>query len=142
MKNLLLTLGIAAILMPAQAKAKDITTVVTNSERVQRQELVEVSVKEVYQQMGIDEKQQIVVKNALGQQVDYQITYDGLLLIDVAVRPCGEAVYTVTTGTPQKPKTFVTGRQYPERVDDIAWENDRTAYRLYGPALQRSGEKA
>ena len=142
MKNLLLTLGIAAILMPAQANAKDVTIVVSNSERVQRQELVEVSVKEVYQQMGIDEKQQIVVKNALGQQVDYQITYDGLLLIDVAVRPCGEAVYTVTTGKPQKPKTFVTGRQYPERVDDIAWENDRTAYRLYGPALQRSGEKA
>ncbi len=39
-------------------------------------------------------------------------------------------------------KSFVTGRMYPERVDDIAWENDRTAYRLYGPALQRSGEKA
>ena len=27
-------------------------------------------------------------------------------------------------------------------MDDIAWENDRTAYRLYGPALQRSGERA
>ncbi|MBR0524430.1 MAG: DUF4861 family protein, partial [Prevotella sp.] len=39
-------------------------------------------------------------------------------------------------------KVFVTGRQYPERVDDIAWENDRTAYRIYGPALQRSGERA
>ena len=39
-------------------------------------------------------------------------------------------------------KTVVTGKQYPERVDDIAWENDRTAYRLYGPALQKSGERA
>ena len=39
-------------------------------------------------------------------------------------------------------KTFVCGKQYPERVDDIAWENDRTAYRVYGPALQRTGEKA
>ena len=39
-------------------------------------------------------------------------------------------------------KTYVIGKQYPERVDDIAWENDRTAYRIYGPALQKSGEKA
>ena len=31
---------------------------------------------------------------------------------------------------------------YPERVDDIAWENDRAAYRCYGPALQKSGERA
>lgn len=45
-------------------------------------------------------------------------------------------------GEPKPMKTFVYGKQYPERVDDIAWENDRTAYRVYGPALQRSGEKA
>lgn len=31
---------------------------------------------------------------------------------------------------------------YAWRVDDITWENDIAAYRVYGPALQRSGEKA
>ena len=30
---------------------------------------------------------------------------------------------------------------YPERLDDIAFENDRVGFRLYGPALQRKGEK-
>ena len=34
------------------------------------------------------------------------------------------------------------GRQYPERLDDVAWENDRAAYRAYGPALQEKGERA
>ena len=133
-------IALAAITLPASAKDADI--VVINNEPVQRQELVEVDFETVRQKMGIGKGESIVVKNALGQEVPYQIAYDGKLLIDVAVRPCGEATYTVTPGKPQPMKTFVTGKMYPERVDDIAWENDRTAYRLYGPALQRSGEKA
>lgn len=52
------------------------------------------------------------------------------------------ADFTIIPGTPKPMKTIVCGKQYPERVDDIAWENDRTAYRVYGPALQRTGEKA
>lgn len=27
------------------------------------------------------------------------------------------------------------GRHVPERLDDVAWENDKVAFRLYGPAL-------
>ncbi len=35
-------------------------------------------------------------------------------------------------------RTF--GRFVPERMDDFAWESDRIAFRMYGPALQKSGE--
>jgi rhamnogalacturonyl hydrolase YesR len=28
----------------------------------------------------------------------------------------------------------------PQRMDDFAWENDRIAFRVYGPALERTGE--
>ncbi len=28
----------------------------------------------------------------------------------------------------------------PERMDDFAWENDKIAFRMYGPALQATGE--
>lgn len=139
-KKIITAMAIAASIMPAAAK--DVNIIVTNNERVQRQELVEVSAQKLYQQLGVAQGASLVITNALGQEVPYQLTYDGQLLIDAAVRPCGTATYTVTTGTPQKMKTFVTGKMYPERVDDIAWENDRTAYRLYGPALQRSGERA
>lgn len=31
---------------------------------------------------------------------------------------------------------------YKIRKDDIAWENDRCAYRVYGPALQKTGERS
>lgn len=141
-KNIMTALTLVAATWAMDTNAKDISIVVTNNEPTQRQELVEVDFNKVMSQMGVTKGTDIIVKNALGQEVAYQITYDGKLLIDVAVRPCGQAVYTVTTGKPQPMKTYVTGRMYPERVDDIAWENDRTAYRLYGPALQRSGEKA
>lgn len=30
------------------------------------------------------------------------------------------------------------GRHVPERKDDFAWENDRTAHRVYGPALEHT----
>ena len=142
LKNIIHGLGIAAMLLPAVTNAKDIDIVVTNDQPVQRQELVEVNIDEVYNAMGVKKGSSLIVRNALGQEVEYQIAYDGKLLIDAAVRPCGQAVYTVSAGQPQQMKVFVTGKMYPERVDDIAWENERTAYRLYGPALQRSGEKA
>ncbi|MBR4924527.1 MAG: DUF4861 domain-containing protein [Prevotella sp.] len=116
--------------------------IVNNDEKVQRQEVVGVCAKDLYGKMGIAYGSPVIVRNALGQQVDYQLTHDSLLLVDASVRPCGKAEFTVEQGTPRQPKVYVTGRQYPERVDDIAWENDRTAYRIYGPALQRNKERA
>ena len=133
---------IALSLLAASAGAKNVKIIVNNDEKVQRQEVVEVSAQQLYEKMGISYGSPVIVKNALGQQVGYQLTHDSLLLVDASVRPCGKAEFTVEKGTPRKPKVFVTGRQYPERVDDIAWENDRTAYRIYGPALQRNKERA
>lgn len=130
-----------AMILPAMTKA-DVTITVSNTENTQRQELIEIDAKAVYGKLGIAEGSPFIVRNALKQEVGYQLTHDGKLLIDASVRPCGKAEFTVSAGTPKAPKVFVTGKMYPERVDDIAWENDRTAYRIYGPALQKSGERA
>ena len=135
-------LAFGLMLAPFSANAADVTVTVSNNDKVQRQELVEVPVKDVYAKLGIKDGDKFIVRNALGQQVTYQVTYDGKLLIDASVRPGGTADFTITPGEPKPMKTYVCGKQYPERVDDIAWENDRTAYRVYGPALQRTGEKA
>lgn len=134
--------ALSLLLTPLHAKAANMTVSVSNNDKVQRQELVEVQMKDVYAKLGLKQGDKFIVKNALGQQVAYQITYDGKLLIEASVRPGGTAEFTIMPGEPKPMKTFVCGKQYPERVDDIAWENDRTAYRVYGPALQRSGEKA
>jgi hypothetical protein len=37
-------------------------------------------------------------------------------------------------------KTFA--RYVPERADDFAWENDKIAFRMYGPALEKSTERS
>ncbi len=124
------------------ANEQSFTVTATNELNMFRQEVVEIDANTVFEKLGISGGRQFKVFNAAGQEVAYQITHDKKILVDVAVRPCGTAVLTFKKGTP---KTFVNhcyGRMYPERVDDIAWENDRVAYRCYGPALQRSGEKA
>lgn len=135
-------LALCLMIAPISASADNVTVTVTNGENVQRQELVEIDLQNVYAKLGLKNGETFIVKNALGQQVAYQITYDGKILIDAAVRPNGNAEFTIMPGNPKPMKTIVCGKQYPERVDDVAWENDRTAYRVYGPALQRSGEKA
>ena len=91
-RKLMPAIVLVAATWAMSAGAKDISIVVTNNEPTQRQELVEVDVNNVYSQMGVAKGTTLVVRNALGQEVDYQVTYDGKLLIDAAVRPCGQAV--------------------------------------------------
>lgn len=77
-----------------------------------------------------------------GTQVPYQLTYDRKLLFPATVAPGATARYCLHKGIPAKVDTVACGRYYAERADDIAWENDKAAYRAYGPALQRRGERA
>lgn len=44
--------------------------------------------------------------------------------------------------TTEPPAPLVFGREAPERKDDFAWENQLVAYRVYGPALEATGEIA
>lgn len=119
-----------------------VTVVVKNETAVQRQEVVELDAQSVFQKLGISGGRQFRVINAVRQEVPYQLTYDGKILIEASVRPQGKAKFTIERGTPATVVNVAYGRMYPERVDDIAWENDRAAYRLYGPALQRNQERA
>ena len=142
MKKIVLVFVLVFVFLQQNCMAQKATVVVTNTERVQRQEVVAVDAKQVSDLLNLGWGDKLVVKNALNQEVAYQLSYDGKILIDASVRPCGTAEFTITKGEPKEMKAFVKGSYHPERVDDIAWENDRTAYRLYGPALQASGERA
>jgi len=74
--------------------------------------------------------------------VPYQLTYDGKILIFATVLPHQTSHFTLRKGLPEVFPNVCYGRLYPERIDDITWENDRCAYRVYGPELQRRGEKS
>ena len=125
--------------------AQQATIVVNNPTDAQRQELVEVNISDVKAKLaGIAPKkgEAYIVKNKRGQQIGSQITHDGKLLIDASIRPHGSATYYISIGKPYPQKVWTTGALYKMRKDDIAWENDRCANRVYGPALQRTGERS
>ena len=121
---------------------KEFELTVRNDERTYRNEVVEIDAATVFGRLGISGGRQFVVVNkALKHEVPYQLTYDGKVLVEASLRPCTESVLIFRKGTPRAAVSTCFARMYPERFDDIAWENDRSAYRLYGPALQRSGER-
>ena len=125
--------------------AQQATITVSNPTAAQRTELISLSMSEIKAKLGNatpKKGEAYIVKNKKGQQIGSQITYDGNLLIDASVRPHGSATYYVSIGKPYPQKVWATGALYKMRKDDLAWENDRCAYRVYGPALQRSGERS
>ena len=143
MKKYFSTLPLLALLAACGPKqSTDFTVTVTNDLSFDRAEMVEVPISEVAKKVQLIDEEQYIVLDAEGNQVAYQITYDDNLLFPVNVKAGDKAVYTVAVGEPIEAEPLVYGRHYPERVDDIAWENDRTAYRAYGPALQAKGERA
>ena len=122
--------------------ATDFTVTITNDQAFDREELVEVPISDVAKKVKLIDEEQYIILDAEGNQVPYQITWDDNLLFLAIVKANAKAVYTIAIGEPIEVEPLVYGRHYPERFDDIAWENDRTAYRTYGPALQRRGERA
>ena len=129
----------------AQEAIQQATIVVSNPTSTPRTELISLSMSDVKAKLGNatpKKGEAYIVKNKRGQQIGSQITHDDLLLIDASVRPHGSATYYVSIGKPYKQKVWTTGALYKIRKDDIAWENDRCAYRVYGPALQKTGERS
>lgn len=57
-------------------------------------------------------------------------------------QPSGEADVVEQNAAPepeQEAVKFAFGRFVPEREDDFAWENDKVAFRVYGPASPSAG---
>lgn len=65
---------------------------------------------------------------------------DQLLLLVQLSAHAGKTIEFHVDASAPAPKPLVFGRAVPERKDDFAWENQQVAYRIYGPALQATGE--
>lgn len=141
MKKLLL-LCMTALFCFACSDSKIVTVTVTNPLAMERSnEMVELSMASISDRLGLADTAQIVVLDADGKQVPYQITYDEKVIFPAVVAANGTAVYTIQSGTPETFDVKACGKHYPERMDDVAWENDLVAFRAYGPALQKRGER-
>lgn len=140
MRKILLSLAALTLTLAVRAEEPKVKITVKNPTTLDRAgEMVEVDAAKLSKRLGADT---YVVTDADGREIPSQLTHDGKLIFQVGVGGKSTSLYYVQAGTPAPYEPLVFGRQYPERVDDIAWENDRVAFRCYGPALQRSGERA
>lgn len=147
-------LGIIVLFSSFESKtkfSKEIT--IANSLTFDRvNELVAINLKKI---KGLPEKNNfanLLVKDQKGilqltQLIDNDL--DGNpdeLLFQANVPALSKVRYTIFDGENnilQLPKSNVKtyARFVPERTDDFAWENDRVAFRTYGPEAQRLAEQ-
>lgn len=128
------------MLMACSKKEQALTIVVTNDlDFTRMNEMVELPVE----QLGQDVEGYILT-DASGEQIDYQIVEQGEqgvpTLIFLATVPASGSIEltwrkAASDEEVKQPVQRVYARYVPERKDDFAWENDRAAYRMYGPAL-------
>ena len=142
MKKLFLPAALLAV-FTACTQEKGVTVSVFNPLSIERtEEIVEIPAEDIMNKLKLEDTAEFVITDQNNVEVPYQLTTDGKIIFPATVKASETVVYNIIKGEPAHVNTLVYGRQYPERVDDIAWENDKAAYRAYGPALQKTGEKA
>jgi len=134
MKKFALLLVSALMLWSCNGKVE--VSVFNNSDVDRVNETVELCLCEL---TGFDAKK-LVVLNAEGNQVPSQILYRGTdqaqsLIFQVTLLAGKEETFTLKEGTREAYKAKTFAHFVPQRKDDLSWENDRIAFRMYGPKL-------
>lgn len=139
MKHIILMLCV--ILMSAACGRREVRIEVFNGNDFDCSgEMVEVSADSLSELLG---STCLYVVDQDGKEIPSQITGEGKLIFPVDVKACSDAVYRIfPSDTLHSYRAVVAGRLYPERADDVAWENENVGFRIYGPATQAKGEKA
>ena len=105
------------------SQKEPVTVTITNPLSIDRNgEMVEISMAEITGKLQLPDTAQVIVLDENGLEVPYQITYDDMLIFPVSVKGGASVTYTIAEGTPQPVDVVACGRQYPERLDDVAWE--------------------
>ena len=123
----------------------------TNPTSIDRnEEVVEFPLKQIVAHLSFSgtQLQSLVVTDAATKQRIPSQLYSGrpdadpdtlLLLVKLPAKGAMNVAFSLDSDAPpQEPLVF--GRAIPERKDDFAWENKVVAYRIYGPALEATGE--
>ncbi|MDR0574266.1 MAG: DUF4861 domain-containing protein [Tannerella sp.] len=105
---------------------------IENPSDFDRLEIVEIPVEKL---MALPSGKAYLVTDQKDETTPSQLTYDGKLIFQTNVKAKETIFYTVKIGTPDTFPSKTYGRFITERKDDFAWENDRVAFRIYGPAL-------
>ena len=140
-------LAIFAVVLLVSCSTAKVEVTITNNLGIDREnEIVEISKNTIWSKLNLTSADRIIVLDRASEQVAYQVAFnpendtDSLLIFPATVQANASSVYTIKKGKPENSQPKVAGRLVPERKDDFNWENDRVAFRMYGPALQATGE--
>lgn len=106
-----------------------------------REEMAELPWSDIESRLNLKEGESFIVVDNNGMEIPYQLPTYGKatpqkLIFPVSLDANESATFTVKRGTPQNYESKVLARFVPERKDDFSWENDKVAFRMYGPALE------
>ena len=139
----------SAVMRSDSAAPHRATLVVSNPIALARpEEILEIPLAQIRSQLGVLDPKFIAVEDltnhkTLPVQMDNPVSGAAsdrlLVLVGLGFRQTIRLEFR-TVDEPPAAKPLVFGRMVPERKDDFAWENDKVAYRVYGPALQATAE--
>lgn len=131
-------------------KLKAINVEVKNNLDFNRKEIVSISSTNLSSLLKKTSEKNVRVK-LLGtkdylrtQWIDYNNDGKGdEFLFEVNIKAKSTAKYLILTDTAEEPQSKITtySRFVPERIDDYAWENNKVAFRAYGPVAQQLVEE-
>ena len=122
----------------------------TNTLDFPRNEVVSISITNIRPYLKKTKETDLRIKDENNKFIPIQwIDYDGdgkndELIFQAAIGAKKTINYTMIgdAKTPVPvPKLSAYSRLVPERVDDYAWENDKVAFRMYGPKGQKEAEQ-
>lgn len=125
---------------------KSITVKIENPTSLLRtKETVEVSWNDITAKLGQDINPDEIIILDGREQIPSQVIYNGqpepqAVIFQASTTGKATASYKIRKGVREEYKTEAYGRFVPERKDDFAWENNLMAFRMYGPALEATGE--
>ncbi len=142
-KSIYMVWAVLAVSCSSADKVK--VSINNDTDMMRKAATIEVDWQKISQKIPDATPDKIIVKSQNGKQVPSQVIYHGgntplSLIFQTDVAPSGSIFYTVETGERENFQPKVFGRFVPERKDDFAWENDIMAFRMYGPALEATGE--
>lgn len=136
------TAAIAVLAFIATAcSGKSVEVTVENpGDSARTQQTVELPAADILDRLHSD---YCYVTDADGNEIPSQVTYDGKLIFQAGVDGKSAVKYMILpSDTAHVYAAKVSGRAYPERADDVAWENELVGFRAYGPATRAKGETA
>ncbi len=132
--------AMAATFLLSCGSSQDVTVTVANdSELARANETVEIDFGSIVAGHPEITPENVVVTDVSGAQVPSQVYTedDGMvkLIFQVSVDAGKSVNFKISAGEREAYNTLVHSRYVPERLDDYAYENNRIAGRVYGPAL-------